>query len=98
MNSCWASFCEQLKRCGRHGTLFIFTLAALVALSIVVGIVQATELGPYLLPLLTSVGLLALWRGVVLFRRARHRERTKFSPLSCDELRVARSKLVKDRD
>ena len=47
--------------------------------------------------------VLALWLvawgwKAIRQERARRRERLRRSPLSCDELRVARSKLMKDRN
>jgi 4-amino-4-deoxy-L-arabinose transferase-like glycosyltransferase len=99
MNSLWGSFFEHLTRCGHNASLFIISLAALVVLVVAAAIIQATHVHRYLLPLLPGLALLALWRACVLVRRARvrQRERLRFSPLSRDEMRVARSKLVKER-
>jgi len=68
----------------RYGVLFLLSLAALV-------------LSPVLLPVL---GLYALSRGWSAFRvaRASRRNKLRYSPLSRDELRVARSKLLNNRD
>ena len=98
MGPFWTSLFEHLKRCGRSGTLFIFALAGLVVLAALATIICTTELYKYLLPVLPVIGVVALaWAGVAIRRaRARRHERLHHSPLSRDELRVARSKLVKD--
>ena len=98
MGPFWTNLFEHLKRCGRSGTLFIFALAGLVVLAALTTILCTTELYKYLLPVLPVIGVPALaWAGVAIRRaRARRRQRLERSPLSRDELRVARSKLVKD--
>jgi hypothetical protein len=98
MGPFWSSLFEHLKDCGRNATLFILTLGGLLVLLCLVAIICSTELHKYLLPGLPAIGVLALaWVGVVIRRaRARRRQRLERSPLSRDELRVARSKLMKD--
>ena len=98
MGSFWTSLFEHLKHCGRSGTLFIFALAGLACLAALAVIICVTELYKYLLPMLPVIALVAAaWVGMTIHRaRGRRRERLHRSPLSRDELRVARSKLVKD--
>ena len=100
MGPFWNSLFEHLKHCGRSATLFLLTLAGLFILLLLVSIIYAAQLHKYLLPALPVIVVLAVvWVGGVIRRaRARHRERLHYSPLSRDELRVARSKLVKDRN
>ena len=97
MGPFWTSLFEHLKRCGRSGTLFLFALAGLVVLAALVTVICTTELYKSLLPLLPVIGVIAIaWAGVAIRRaRARRHERLHHSPLSRDELRVARSKLMK---
>jgi len=82
MNPFWSMYDRFKDR--RYGGLFIFALSALVLL-------------PILLPV---IGLYFLARGWSAFRlaRANRRNKLRYSPLSRDELRVARSKLLKDRN
>ena len=98
MGPFWSSLFEHLKHCGRGGTVFMLTLAGLVVLAALAAIICATQLYKYLLAVLPVIAVLAVaWAGVAIRRaRARRRDRLQRSPLSRDELRVARSKLVKD--
>jgi len=100
MGPFWSSLFDHLKHCGRNATLFIFTLGGLLALTVLAAIICDTQLHKYLLPALPGIILLALaWVGLVIRRaRARRRQRLERSPLSRDELRVARSKLMNDRN
>ena len=68
----------------RYAALFLIALGALV-------------LSPILLP---AMGLYVLARGWSAFRlaRANRRNKLRYLPLSRDEMRVARSKLLKDRN
>jgi hypothetical protein len=68
----------------RYAALFLIALGALV-------------LSPILLPVM---GLYVLARGWSAFRlaRANRRNKLRYLPLSRDEMRVARSKLLKDRN
>ena len=97
MGPFWSSLFGHLKDCGRSGSLFIFTIGGLLVLLGVAGIICSLGLHKYLLPALPWASLPALaWAGVAIRRaRARRRQRLDHSPLSRDELRVARSKLVK---
>jgi hypothetical protein len=100
MSPFWGSLFEQLKRCGRSASLFLVTLAVLFIVLCLAAFILSTELYKYLKPALAVIAVLAFARlGVGIRRaRARRRERLENSPLSRDELRVARSKLMKDRN
>jgi hypothetical protein len=100
MSPFWGSLFEHLMHCGRSATLFLLTLAGLFILLCLAAILLSTEIYKYFLPALPVIVLLAIaWVTVVIRRaRARRRERLHWSPLSRDELRVARSKLMKDRN
>jgi hypothetical protein len=78
MNSFWNNLYDTFKD-RRYGMLFLVSLVALV-------------LSPVLLP---AMGLYFLGRGWSAFCLARddRRNKLRYSPLSRDELRVARSKL-----
>ena len=80
MNPFWNNVYDSFKD-RRYAALFLFALGAFV-------------LSPVLLPVMALYGL---WRGMSAFRQARENRRNKwrYAPLSRDELRVARSKLVK---
>ena len=82
MNPFWNMYDSFKDR--RYAALFLITLCALV-------------LSPILLPVM---GLYVLARGWSAFcmARANRRNKLRYLPLSRDELRVARSKLVKDRN
>ena len=97
MGPFWTGLFEHLKHCGRSGTLFILSLAGLVFLVALAAIICLTELHKYLLPMLPVIAVGAFaWVGVAIRRaRRRRREQLPRSPLSRDELRVARSKLMK---
>ncbi len=97
MGPFWGSLFEHLKHCGRSAMLFILALGGLLVLTSLAAVICVTQLHKYLLPVLPGVVLLAVaWVGVVIHRaRARRRDRLPRSPLSRDELRVARSKLMK---
>ena len=83
MNSVWDNMYDSFKD-RRYAALFLITLCALV-------------LSPILLPVM---GLYVLARGWSAFcmARANRRNKLRYLPLSRDELRVARSKLLKDRN
>lgn len=65
----------------RYGALFLISLAALV-------------LSPILLPVMGLYVLKWGWSAICV-ARANRRNKLRYSPLSRDELRVARSKLLK---
>ena len=80
MNSVWDNMYDSFKD-RRYAALFLITLCALV-------------LSPILLPVM---GLYILAQGWSAFwmDRASRRNKMRYAPLSRDELRVARSKLMK---
>jgi hypothetical protein len=82
MNSFWGNLYDTFKD-RRYGVLFLVSLGALV-------------LSPILLPFM---GLYVLARGWSAFRlaQANRRNKLRYSPLSRDELRVARSKLLNNQ-
>jgi uncharacterized membrane protein len=82
MNPFWGNLYDTFKD-RRYGVLFLVSLGALV-------------LSPILLPFM---GLYVLARGWSAFclARANRRNKLRYSPLSRDELRVARSKLLNNR-
>jgi hypothetical protein len=83
----------------RYGGLFLACLVAffgLLILGTVIFELNLQEYFPYALP---GVGLLAaawIWR-CIRHARAKRQNRLRYASLSRDELRVARSKLVKDQ-
>jgi hypothetical protein len=97
VNPFWTSFFTHLKSCGRSATLFMITLAALLILLVASAIIYTNNLQRYFMPALPGAAILVIiWMGVSIARaRARRRERVGRAPLSIDELRKARSKLVK---
>lgn len=100
MNSFWRSFSDQFQHCGRNPTLFLMALPAVLALVSLGVVFYSTRLREYLLPVASGLVLLCLAGLLVARRRARARRRATpaFPPLSRDELRVARSKLMNERD
>ena len=106
MSPLWISLCENLRHYGRNATVFVFALAGFFGLLAgffglltLVAIINFAELLPFMVPLLPGIGLLAAAWAWVAFRRTRtrQRERVPRHPLSRDELRVARSKLLKEK-
>jgi hypothetical protein len=99
MNPFWTSFFEHLRDCGRDATLFLMALAGFVGLLVIIAILETTALREYFLQAALVALLFTLVRLALLLRRFRARRRNplRFPPLSRDERRVARSKLVKDR-
>jgi hypothetical protein len=83
MNPFWGNLYDTFKD-RRYGVLFLVSLGALV-------------LSPILLPFM---GLYVLARGWSAFclARANRRNKLRYSPLSRDELRVARSKLLNNQN
>ena len=105
MDPFWRTFSEELKARGRDATPFIFTLAGLACLLIAAAIVNEvneSRLVGLIAPGLPWAGAIAVvWaarRVMLAIRRARKRRREHWErhELSCDEWRVARSKLKKD--
>jgi hypothetical protein len=100
MSPFWSSLFEHLKGCGRNATLFMFALAGFLVFLLLAAAVLEKGLHRYVAPALPwiclAVAILAWAR--MRRERARRRQRLPHSPLSRDELRVARSKLVKRED
>ncbi|HXR04597.1 MAG TPA: hypothetical protein VN836_07800 [Verrucomicrobiae bacterium] len=102
MNPFWNSLYDKSKD-RRYGALFLSTIPAFIGLLVIAvliaAIVRAPGVEDHFLPVLPGIGLLGLAWVCAKFRRAqmRRRERSRHPPLSRDELRVARSKLMKDR-
>jgi hypothetical protein len=86
-------------RCRRNANFFMFSLAGFFGVLIVIAIIHHNDLDQYVAPVLAALGLLmTVWTGQAIRRlRAYQRQRLPRSPLSRDELRVARSKLMNDR-
>ena len=99
MRPFWTSLYQHLGECGRNATIFLLALAGLFGLLTLVAIINANELLPYIVSALPMIGIFGVVRAATAIRRARvrRRERLPRPPLSRDELRVARSKLMKDR-
>jgi len=97
MNSIWSNLYDRFKD-RRYGLLFFISCLASVGF-LVVGKVVIEAAGsfdwkPYL-PGIFILGIVMIWRK---WRRSRRpRERLKFAPLSRDEWRKARSKLVRSQ-
>jgi len=99
MNPFWRSFFDEFKDRGRDATPFLFTLGVLVP---AVFIAEANGLQITLaLPwagVLVVVWMLIWAVGAICRHRRRRYDRWERRELSCDELRVARSKLLRDRN
>ena len=99
MNSFWVNLYDRAKD-RRYGAFFFGALAAfgglIAAGALLFQAVCAFDLQRYLIPISASFGLLLLaWivRGIFLMRQ-RSQERLRFPPLSREEKRKARSKLL----
>ena len=99
MSPFWGSFCEQLRSCGRDATLFLVGLVALILVLAAVAVARSFNLFEYGLPILIGASIVIIAKvGFGCYQaRRRPRERFRRKPLSRDEVRVARSKLVKSR-
>lgn len=99
MDPFWRSFSDQFKTCGRNPTLFLMVLAAFLALVALGAIVYSTRLHEYLLIILPGSVLFFFALLGLARRRARARRRPvpEPPPLSRDEIRVARSKLLNEQ-
>ena len=86
-------------RSRRNFNYFFVSLVGFVAFFIIGTIIHQTGLEQYLVPTLPGFGLVFVVWAVHSIRRARarRRERLQRSPMSRDELRVARSKLMQYR-
>jgi magnesium-transporting ATPase (P-type) len=91
----WKAFAEQFKECGRNGTLFVFALLGVMAGSLV-----TSAMGKSGVTALWAVWTILLVRGCVRFVRDwKNPSRLgRLPPLSQNDLRVARSKLMKYRN
>jgi hypothetical protein len=100
MKPFWGSLFEHLKDCGRNATIFVLALGGLLSSLILIGIINESPLHDYIPQIVAGLGFVAACWICVAIRRifARRREHPERGPLSCDELRVARSKLLKDRN
>jgi len=102
MNSLWSNLYDGSKD-RRYGALFLACLWAFLGLLILCAIIGAIinefDLQEYFPQVFSGVGLLVVVWAFLAFRSAcrRQRERHEYPALSRDELRVARSKLLKDR-
>jgi hypothetical protein len=103
MSPFWAGLFDHLKDCGRNSTAFLGGLAGLFGVLVIGTIVSkfVHEEGSQPFIIVFGAGI-ALWMAtwsIATLRRAfgRRRDRLRHPPLSCDELRVARSKLLKNR-
>jgi hypothetical protein len=103
MNSFWGNLYDRHKD-RRYATIFLVTLISFFGLAIPGAILylQVRAFTPPLVDVLPGIGVLVvalaalIWR---MIRRARaHRNPSRFSPLSRDEWRKARSKLLKEQN
>jgi len=99
MSPFWTSLFVHLRDCGRNATLFLVTLGAMIVLLLLLLVIWVNDLHKYLIPALPlAAGFAVIWAAVAIRRfRARHRGRWRCSPLSNDELRAARLRLIKAR-
>ena len=98
MSPFWTSLFVHLKDCGRNATLFLVTLGAMVVLLLLLLVIWGSDLHKYILPALPLAAGFAVVRAGAAIRRFRGRHRGRcwrYAPLSQDELRAARLKLVK---
>lgn len=100
MNPFWASFFGNLKH--PQARLFVLALGAFFSLLVLGRMLLEALSSEHFLLVLAGLGLLAVSLTTLAARRARPQAGGvgKFprEPLSRDELRVARSKLLKDRN
>jgi hypothetical protein len=98
MNSFWDHAYDKYKDC-RYGALFLSSLVAFFGLlilgAIIVAALHSLGLEEYFWEALPGIGILGLAWGFLKFRQAQaeRKKRLSHSPLSRDEMRVARSKL-----
>jgi hypothetical protein len=97
MSPFWTSLFDHLKDCGRNATLFLITLAGLFGLLLLCTFLDETRLQQFFIPALAVVLVFAfLWLCQAVRRlRQQHWGNLHRGPLSDDEWRVARSKLIK---
>jgi hypothetical protein len=99
VNSIWNRLYDSAKD-RRYGFIFLITLLMFFGLLPLGAVLFETSLRDYVIPALPWLAAAGLVRASGMIRRAlaRRRDRLPFPPLSCDELRAARSKLLKERD
>jgi SNF family Na+-dependent transporter len=102
MEPFWSSFCDYVSQCGRNAALFYVTLAILFVL-----LITASALGVFdsLTPAIVVTGvcvgviiLAVILRWVLARRRASRQTTDSFQPLSYEEWRKARSKLLSNQN
>ena len=100
MGPFWKGLGEDLKNRGRNPTLFLIAVVLFFGLMGLAWLGYESGFARYLLRALPGMGVLVLaWAAHAIRQaRARRHARLPLPPLSCDELRAARSKLVKDRN
>jgi hypothetical protein len=102
MNPLWNNLYDSFKD-RRYGALFLSAFVVLLGLLIlgiaICAILRELNLAEYFPKALPGIIILGLAWGFLKFRQARirSRERPLRGSLSRDELRVARSKLMKDQ-
>jgi hypothetical protein len=100
MNYFWGNICEYFKD-RRFASVFFGTLFFLVV-ALALGSLVYQVVGPdnlktsflYASPVMAVLLVVWIWRSIAQ-ARARRRDRYKISPLSRDEMRKARSKLMR---
>jgi hypothetical protein len=98
MSSFWDNQYDRYKD-RRYAALFLSSLVAFFGLlilgAIIAAVLHSLGLEEYFLEALPGIGILGLAWGFLKFRQAQveRNKRLSHSPLSRDELRVARSKL-----
>jgi membrane protein implicated in regulation of membrane protease activity len=99
MSPFWGSFFDHFRVCGRNATLFLLALVGFFIVLIAAAVASHLNLFQYAGPIFAAAGLIiAIRAGVAMYQaRRRPRERFKRHPLSSDEARVARSKLLRRR-
>ena len=99
MNSFFENLYDSVKD-RRYGMLFFTTFLGFLVLvvfgTMIFAIAGANGWGDFILPALPGIGIFIVVLGWRLIRRTRkrRRERLQYPPMSRDELRKARSKLV----
>lgn len=89
----WESFCEALQDFGRSGALFIFAM-----LAVSVALPFWYHGGPFALGALLLVFLIRTWRLARRHNGQAWNRLGKLPPLSQNDWRAARSKLLKQKN
>jgi hypothetical protein len=97
MSPFWGSFFENVRGRGRNATLFLVVLAILFFALFASMIPSSRDLLQFADAVIAGIVVFLVAWFCVAAHKARERNRDRFSrrPLSCDELRVARSKLLR---